>query len=477
MATMNVVSSPNNETKGGCTRACQYLKSLPKSVKDNVVNFTLEAKKLGQDDPRKIYHALKVGFAITVVSLFYYFQALYNGFGVSAMWAVITVVVVFEFTVGATLGKGLNRMISTCVAGFLGVVAHYLADLSGETGEPILLALFGFIVASILTFMRFFPKLKAKYDYGLMIFILTFALVAVSGYRDDEVIKIAQQRLATILIGSCIAMLICILISPVWTGAELHNLIASNMEKLGNFLEGFGSEYMTTKDEKSKEEKSFRQQYKSVLGTKSTEETMANFAFWEPSHGKFKFRHPWKQYLKIGALIRKCAYSIDALNNYLNPDILQTPEEIEEMMREACKKLSNELGKVPKEAAIGLKKMRKTSTPKTQLAETKEAAKELKRLLQDTSVWEKSNLLDVLPAVTVASILIDIVDCVESITEAVHELASMADFKTMDNEIVCPEKELSQIVVVGDVTDIDTHVPDHQKVTTSSAESETKTSH
>ena len=103
MATMNVVSSPNYETKGGCTRACQYLTSVPKSLKDNVVNFALEAKKLGQDDPRKIFHALKVGFAITVVSLFYYFQALYNGFGVSAMWAVITVVVVFEFTVGNNL--------------------------------------------------------------------------------------------------------------------------------------------------------------------------------------------------------------------------------------------------------------------------------------------------------------------------------------------------------------------------------------
>lgn len=47
---------------------------------------------------------------------------------------------------GATLGKGLNRMVSTCLAGFLGVLAHYLADLSGKTGEPILLALFGFIV-------------------------------------------------------------------------------------------------------------------------------------------------------------------------------------------------------------------------------------------------------------------------------------------------------------------------------------------
>lgn len=57
-------------------------------------------KKLGQDDPRRIVHSFKVGFALTLVSLFYYYQPLYNNFGVSAMWAVITVVVVFEFSVG-----------------------------------------------------------------------------------------------------------------------------------------------------------------------------------------------------------------------------------------------------------------------------------------------------------------------------------------------------------------------------------------
>lgn len=47
----------------------------------------------------------------------------------------------------------------------------------------------------------------------------------------------------------------------------------------------------------------------------------ANFARWEPGHGRFRFRHPWKQYLKIGALARQCAYRIEALNGYINSDI------------------------------------------------------------------------------------------------------------------------------------------------------------
>jgi hypothetical protein len=47
----------------------------------------------------------------------------------------------------------------------------------------------------------------------------------------------------------------------------------------------------------------------------------ANFASWEPCHGRFQFRHPWKQYLEIGNLTRDCAYRIDALSGYLNSDV------------------------------------------------------------------------------------------------------------------------------------------------------------
>lgn len=68
--------------------------------RDKVVEAARKAKKLGQEDPRRIIHSLKVGLAITLVSLIYYFNPAYGDFGVSTMWAVLTVVVVFEFSVG-----------------------------------------------------------------------------------------------------------------------------------------------------------------------------------------------------------------------------------------------------------------------------------------------------------------------------------------------------------------------------------------
>jgi len=55
------------------------------------------------------------------------------------------VFVIYGTFLGATLGKGLNRTIATLAAGALGVGAHYLASLSGATGEPILIGAFVFV--------------------------------------------------------------------------------------------------------------------------------------------------------------------------------------------------------------------------------------------------------------------------------------------------------------------------------------------
>ena len=96
----------------------------------------------------------------------------------------------------------------------------------------------GHDAAGVVTFVRFFPQLKARYDYGLLIFMLTFCLVSISGYREDEILEMAHQRISTILIGSSTSVFICLFVFPVWAGDDLHNLVASNLEKLGSFLEG-----------------------------------------------------------------------------------------------------------------------------------------------------------------------------------------------------------------------------------------------
>uniref|UniRef100_J3MDQ1 Uncharacterized protein n=1 Tax=Oryza brachyantha TaxID=4533 RepID=J3MDQ1_ORYBR len=58
------------------------------------------AWKVGADDPRRVVHGFKVALALTLCSAFYYVRPLYVFTGQTAMWAVLTVVVVFEYTVG-----------------------------------------------------------------------------------------------------------------------------------------------------------------------------------------------------------------------------------------------------------------------------------------------------------------------------------------------------------------------------------------
>lgn len=76
------------------------LKGLIVDLVMKLWKFLKQSWDLGHNDPRKVIHCLKVGAALTVVSLFYYMKPLYEGVGGNAMWAVMTVVVVFENTVG-----------------------------------------------------------------------------------------------------------------------------------------------------------------------------------------------------------------------------------------------------------------------------------------------------------------------------------------------------------------------------------------
>lgn len=77
--------------------------SISKSFRvfvSTIIGFMQRAWQLAVSEPRKVIHCFKVGMALSLVSLFYYMRPLYDGVGGNAMWAVMTVVVVFEYSVG-----------------------------------------------------------------------------------------------------------------------------------------------------------------------------------------------------------------------------------------------------------------------------------------------------------------------------------------------------------------------------------------
>nr|XP_043630017.1 aluminum-activated malate transporter 10-like [Erigeron canadensis] len=419
-----------------------------------VWRFLKKAWDLGIDDPRKMFHCLKVGVTLTVVSFFYYINPLYDSFGGNALWALMTVVVVFEYTVGGTLYKSLNRICATSLAGFLALGVHWVARQAGHRFEPIIMGISLFIIASATTFSRFIPQVKARYDYGCTIFILTYGLVLLSGYRVEKLLDVAMERLVTVIIGTCLCIFISMLVCPIWAGTQLHLLVSSNMDKLASSLDSCVAEYFGEADEDSKQK---LKDYKHVLSTKASEESMAEFARWEPAHGQFGFRHPWKNYIKLGSSSRSCAYCIEMLVSCLDSRN-QVPETIRNHLRASCLSLSSASSNVIRELSTSVSSMTRSTQLYTDIKEMKKAVQQLQDNLQTLpnlsiqSLEEKCKkhempLTEIIQLVSFTSLLIEIASRIGGIVKKVEELADLAEYKLAEDEV-----ELQNTTVLSKIT-------------------------
>lgn len=100
-ASVTVVHEAVGDGGGAAARAAwAWLLACAAAAWGRVAGFARKVWMIGADDPRKAVHGLKVGLALALVSVFYYTRPLYDGVGGAAMWAIMTVVVVFEYTVG-----------------------------------------------------------------------------------------------------------------------------------------------------------------------------------------------------------------------------------------------------------------------------------------------------------------------------------------------------------------------------------------
>ncbi|XP_027934065.1 aluminum-activated malate transporter 12-like [Vigna unguiculata] len=297
-----------------------------------------ETWKVGKDDPRRVVHAFKVGIALTIVSLLYLMEPLFKGIGQNAMWAVMTVVVVMEFTVGATLSKGLNRGLGTLLAASLAFLTEYIADAPGQIFRAVFIAVAVFIIGTMTSYVRFIPYIKKNYDYGVLIFLLTIA------------------------IGCAICLVMSILVFPNWSGEDLHNNTVSRLEGLANSIQVCVREYFNDSEESACQDDSSEDPiykgYKTVLDSKTTDDTLALQASWEPRYLRYCHRIPWHQYAKVGAALRYFSYTVVALHGCLQSEI-QTPKSIRALYKDSCIRLGEEVSKVLRELAKSIRNNRK----------------------------------------------------------------------------------------------------------------------
>ncbi|GER24814.1 aluminum-activated [Striga asiatica] len=405
-----------------------------KKIEENKVFFPMWRRFLScvkVTNGRKVIHSMKVGLALVIVSLLYIVNPMFEEVGQNGMWAVMTVVVMFEFYAGATLGKGINRVIGTLTGGILGCLVAILGDEIGGIGKDIIIGSAVFISGAGATYCRLVPRLKRRYDYGFMIFIMSFSLVAISGIRVDKVAEVGRDRIATIGIGFAVCIFVSLVVCPIWASDELHRSTAHKFDKLSTSIQGCLDEYFKIASEKENQGAiggDYIQACKAVLNSKSNDELLANHAKWEPWHGKFGFSHPWAKYLEVGDHLRELAATIFSLKLCLQSS--KQPSHMQrQILKEPCETFMLTTQWILKELRESIEKMELCKTkvlinPKLQSAKL--------QLSPAFSTCNKAQVFENdenLAITTVNFLLVEIVEKVEILAKKVEELGEAANFR------------------------------------------------
>ncbi|KAK4262834.1 hypothetical protein QN277_028339 [Acacia crassicarpa] len=339
-------------TKSG--KKCES-RELCKAWAQNVWNMCKE-------DKGKAIFGVKVGVAAILVSSLVLFEATYQVLGTNTIWAILTSILVFEYTVGATFNRGFNRALGSLLAGILAVAVAGTALSCGHVAEPIIIGFSIFMIAAVTSFMKTWPWLE-QYEYGFRVVLVTYCVIITSGYRMGNPIKAVVNRLYSMVIGGIISVLVNVIVFPIWAGELLHKQLVINFDAVADSLEECVKKYLqedgrcehsrftTAVMDEFPDEPAYTR-CRNTLISGSNLETLANSAKWEPPHGRFlHLFYPWSEYENVGAALRYCAYEVMALHSILHSQI-QAPynlritlgSEIQEVTEQAAE-LVRELGR------------------------------------------------------------------------------------------------------------------------------------
>ncbi|KAL0380748.1 UNVERIFIED_CONTAM: Aluminum-activated malate transporter 9 [Sesamum angustifolium] len=287
-------------------------------------DFSRRALEMGRNDPRKIMHAVKMGLALSLVSLLIFWKEPFPDAAQYSIWAILTVIVMFEFSIGATFMKGFNRGLGTFLCWSTCVWFWGISFVGWQMGRD----------TAIASYLKLYPGME-PYEYGYRVLCLTYCILMMAGNRNNHYTEVVLTRLMLIALGA-ICFIINICIYPIWAGEDLHRLVVKNFKDLATSLEGCINGYLQCVEYERIPSKILTYQpsddplystYRSVLESTGRENTLLGFALWEPPHGRYKMLHyPWRNYVKVSGALRHCASMVMALHGTLLSEIQAPPE-------------------------------------------------------------------------------------------------------------------------------------------------------
>ena len=188
-----------------------------------------ESQKVNPMTPRmrRIVLAAKVGVAAAITGLLALMPSAHAMSGGKGPWAVITVTIVMQATLGATVSKVVQRCLGTACAAVCAAVAGSAArQLPTPWNMCIVLAAILFCTVA-LNFTSTSPDpCLANWSYAFFMFYLTFDFLALQAY--NELVSDSLWRVVMILIGAATALLVAIL-PPQLNASDLVQLMLADM--------------------------------------------------------------------------------------------------------------------------------------------------------------------------------------------------------------------------------------------------------